>query len=398
MRALVLAGKDLSQTLRDWRSTLFLLLMPLAFTLFFGLVAFGSGQVQPTKLGWADKDSGPLGPELHRLLLSSPGLLLADQSDEAAVTETVRAGRAAAAVIVPAGFSAAALDGAAVPLTVVADPGSPGGRIAIEAVRTAAGRVLGSATAARLSLEAAAPSSAALRTDPAARAAFLAQGLRRAGEAWGSPRVTVGMQAAGSVRPASGFTQASPGMLVQFAIFGLITSAMILMTERKSRTLRRLLSTPISPASIIGGHVLAMFLIVLLQEAILVACGQFLFGVRYLAAPAGTLLMMVAVAAWAASLGLLIGALARKEQQVVAYSLAAMFIFSALGGAWFPLDVAGKGFAQVGGLLPTAWAMTGFQNIVLRGLGAGSTLVPAGIIFAWAAAFFAVATWRFRFE
>jgi ABC-2 type transport system permease protein len=108
--------------------------------------------------------------------------------------------------------------------------------------------------------------------------------------------------------------------------------------------------------------------------------------------------MMAATAAWAASLGLLIGAIARKEQQVVAYSLAAMFLFAVLGGAWFPLEVAGRGFARVGGVLPSAWAMVGFQNIVLRGLGSHSALLPAGIIVAWAAAFFGIATWRFRFE
>jgi len=34
---------------------------------------------------------------------------------------------------------------------------------------------------------------------------------------------------------------------------------------------------------------------------VLVACGQFLFGVRYLAASLGTLLMMVALAAWTAA-------------------------------------------------------------------------------------------------
>jgi ABC-2 type transport system permease protein len=187
-------------------------------------------------------------------------------------------------------------------------------------------------------------------------------------------------------------------MLVQFSIFGLITSAMILMTERRSRTLMRLITTRISRAGIIGGHVIAMFLIVLFQEVVLVSLGQLVFGVNYLAAPAGTLLMMVAVAAWASSMGLLIGALARKEQQVVAFSLAAMFVFAALGGAWFPLDVAGKAFARVGGLLPSAWAMTGFQNIVLRELGSGSALLPAGLILVWAAAFFGIATWRFKFE
>ena len=80
------------------------------------------------------------------------------------------------------------------------------------------------------------------------------------------------------------------------------------------------------------------------------------------------------------------------------FSLIAMFLFSALGGAWFPLAIAGQTFAGVGHLLPTAWAMDGFQNIVVRGLGLGSVLLPAGILLAYTAAFFGLAVWRFRFE
>jgi ABC-2 type transport system permease protein len=75
-----------------------------------------------------------------------------------------------------------------------------------------------------------------------------------------------------------------------------------------------------------------------------------------------------------------------------------MFIFAALGGAWFPLEVAGKAFATIGHLMPTAWAMDGFQNILMRGLGFGSVLIPAGILLAYGGAFFGLAIWRFRFE
>jgi ABC-2 type transport system permease protein len=75
-----------------------------------------------------------------------------------------------------------------------------------------------------------------------------------------------------------------------------------------------------------------------------------------------------------------------------------MFLFAALGGAWFPLEIAGNTFATVGHVMPTAWAMDGFQNIVVRGLGLGSVLLPAGLLLAYAAAFFSLAVWRFRFE
>ena len=72
--------------------------------------------------------------------------------------------------------------------------------------------------------------------------------------------------------------------------------------------------------------------------------------------------------------------------------------FAALGGAWFPLDMTGEAFAAVGHLTPAAWAIDGLENIVVRGLGLESALLPAGIVLGYAVLFFAAAVWRFRFE
>jgi ABC-2 type transport system permease protein len=87
---------------------------------------------------------------------------------------------------------------------------------------------------------------------------------------------------------------------------------------------------------------------------------------------------------------------ARGEKQVILFSLITMFFFSALGGAWFPLEVTGETFAAAGRLLPSAWAMIGFQNIVVRGLGTSSALQPAAILLGWALLFFFLAVWRFQ--
>jgi ABC-2 type transport system permease protein len=141
-----------------------------------------------------------------------------------------------------------------------------------------------------------------------------------------------------------------------------------------------------------------MFTVVFVQEVLLVAFGQLFVGADYLREPAATLLMMVILAFWAASLGLLVGALSKSEDQVVMFAMIAMFLFSALGGAWFPLDIAGQAFATVGHLTPSAWAVDGLENVVVRGLGFESVLLPAGIVLAYALAFFALAVWRFRFE
>jgi ABC-2 type transport system permease protein len=114
--------------------------------------------------------------------------------------------------------------------------------------------------------------------------------------------------------------------------------------------------------------------------------------------PLATLLALVATALWTASLGLLIGALAQTEDQAVIFSLIPMFVLAGLGGAWVPLEFTGKGFQTIGHLLPSAWAMDSFENIVIRGLNLDSVLLPVAIMVGYAVVLFALAAWRFRFE
>ena len=85
-----------------------------------------------------------------------------------------------------------------------------------------------------------------------------------------------------------------------------------------------------------------------------------------IASPALASLVMLLVAGglglWVASLGMLIGIVARGDDQVTLFSLIAMFVFSALGVTWFPLEGTGSAFAVLGRLMPPAWAMTGFHR------------------------------------
>jgi ABC-type multidrug transport system permease subunit len=192
------------------------------------------------------------------------------------------------------------------------------------------------------------------------------------------------------------YNQASPGILVQFAVFGLVTSGQILVQERKTRTLQRLVSTSMRPWEILAGHFLAILTVVMAQELILIVFGQLALGVDYARELPGSLLVALGLGLWVSAVGLLIGVLAKGEEQVVLFSLIAMFIFSALGGTWFPLEVAGKAFYMVSRFTPTAWAMTGFQNILIRGQGLETVWLPVVILLAFAGGFFALAVWGFR--
>jgi ABC-2 type transport system permease protein len=170
--------------------------------------------------------------------------------------------------------------------------------------------------------------------------------------------------------------------------------AQIIVSERKSRTLQRLLTTATQRIHIILGHYLALFLLIFTQFTILIIFGQFVLKVDYLRVPSATLLVAFSAALCISAMGLLIGILARSEEQAIVFSIVPMFVFSGLGGAWVPLEVTGATFSAIGHLTPVAWGMDGFENICARGLGFESVLLPAAALGGYAVLFFTLAAWR----
>ena len=394
MRIIDLALKDWQQLVRDKKALLFLVAMPIMFTVFMGIMLMPPAQDSDPRLpiGFINQDqSGTLGADFRSLLASSEAVkpIEIENNDEARGGEQVRDGKLAALVIIPDRFSAALLTGETSQAIVIIDTAQQAGQTANSALSTATNRLLSAIEAARLST--------------ANHPENFDAALQSALTAWQKPPIGVTVETMNAAtedkNPAlGGFAQSSPGMLVQFTIFGLTTTATILVIERKSRTLQRMLTTSMRRWEIIAGHLLAMFTVVLLQQTLLVVFAQVFLNVNYLAQPLATLLVMVSFGAWIAALGLFIGTIAKNDEQAVMWSLLAMFILTALAGAWFPLDITGQLFNTIGHLTPGAWAMDGFQNIVMRGLGLASVVVPAIVLWGFAALFFGLAVWRFKFE
>lgn len=399
MRILDLAFKDVFQLVRDRRTLIFLVVMPIAFTLFMGFAYQRGGNDQTATdnripLGWVNNDpEGLLSNHLFATLLDSDSIKLVEFQSQTATDEDVRKGEVAGALLVPQGFSTSP-SGSVQQLTLVVDTTSTNGQSLFQLLRSPVTQLFSSVEIARLSAEAVNKPGDAAEYEHA----FLA-----ATQAWeeidSNSLVDMEMAVAEPEQIWYGdnpYNQASPGILVQFAIFGLVTSGQILVQERKSRTLQRMMTTSLRPWEIVAGHTLAMFVVVFVQEALLVVFGQFALGVNYGRVPFGILAVLVALGLWIAAMGLLIGILARDDSQVVLFSLMAMFLFSALGGTWFPLETTSGVFAEIGKVMPSAWAMNGLQNILIRGLDSSSTWQPTSILVAYAAGFFVLAVWRFR--
>ena len=404
MRIIDLTINDLKQIVRDWKTALFLVAMPIGFTLFFGVIFGGVGGERDPRLpvGFIDQDGGSvLSTHLLGLLDASDAIrpIVSDESIERA-EKKVGDEDWAAAVIAPAGYSERVLAGEDIALTIIVDGSTAAGSTARGGVQTAVTRLQGAVKAAQLSAKALKSQEKSVDEE------LVTQALDDAIEAWREPPLTVSVAQSGITTEedegesvmATPYGQSSPGMMVQFSIAGIMSAAQVVVLERKSRSLQRLLTTAISRVEIILGHYLTMFVMIFVQLALLIGFGQLALGVDYARAPVAILLLAVTMSLWTASLGLLIGVLAKTEDQTIIFSMIPMFILSGMGGAWMPLEVTGEAFQTIGHLLPTAWAMDGIQNIIVRGLGLESALLPSGIMLAYAIALFALAAWRFKFE
>ncbi len=391
IRIFDIALKDLMQLLRDFKTFMFLLLMPILFTFLFGYAFGGMGGGDSDSrlpVGYISQDDNWVTDSLHEMLGKSEVIRLDENifRSTADLEKLVADGELAAAVIVPDGYGRAVLKDRTARLTVIADTGSQAW-VTVEAdLLTIAGRLHDAVRTASI-----------IDAIDSERMPFK-YAFEQTLSAWDEPPIAIKETKSAAIEKAdsnsSAMAHTAPGMMLQFAIAGLLTAAQIIVTERRTRTLQRLLTTATRRIHIVFGHFLAIFLLIFTQFSILITFGQLALKVDYMRVPQATLLVAFTAALCISALGLLIGILAKTEEQAIAFSLIPMFVFSGLGGAWVPLEFTGETFQAIGHLSPVAWGMDGFENIVARGLGFESVLLPAMALAGYAVFFFLLAVWR----
>lgn len=392
-RILDIALKDLLQLSRDFKTFMFLLIMPIIFTFLFGYAfgGFSSGESDSRlPVGYISQDDHWITDSLHDLLDKSEVIKLDENIFRSAadLEQLVADGDLAAAVIVPDGYGRTVLKAKTARIIVITDPGSTAGSTIEAELLSLTNRLDGAVRTATIIEE------------TGAQGIPFEYAFEETLAAWDEPPISIeettspALQQEGNGN--SSLAHTAPGMMLQFAIAGLLTCAQIIVAERKSRTLQRILTTATNRFDIVVGHYLAILLLILMQFMILILFGQLVLKVAYFRLPAATMLVAFSTAVCISALGLLIGILAKSEEQAVTFSLIPMFVFSGLGGAWVPLEVTGPTFQVIGHLSPVAWSMDGFENIVARGLGFGSVVLPSMALIVYAILFFTLAALRFR--
>lgn len=271
--------------------------------------------------------------------------------------------------------------------------------LAIEQAVDAAARQVDSAVAAALASVEAAEQIEPFET-ASARQAYFEQGLGMAQDMLANPpaRVEATQAPEVTIEIAGGFEQSSAGQLVTWTLITLIGAAEVFVAERLGGTLRRLVITPSSKATILSGKVVGRLGMGLVQMILLIGFGALVYNVEWGRSPLALGLLLLTFGLAAVAFGVMLGTFARTRSQASGLTVLSSMLMAALGGAWWPLEVTPAIYQAVVKALPTTWAMIGFNNVLVRGQGLAGVWPQAAILLGFALVFMVVGIWRFRYE
>ena len=390
-----------------------MLVAPLALAALLGF-AFGGGQsfsISATKIAVANADAGASGVGTVENyggvivgVLKSPDLkdimAVSDEPSGAAARTSVDDGKTAAAVIIPADFSAAILGTSpTAPQTAVEVYENPTQQIGGAITESVVGQALLGFNGARAAASAAA--GLATANGDGVRAGALAQQAAQKYVQGGGSAAGVSVTQRAPRLPGGESTKdvgvtgtILAGMMIFFMLFGANNVARTIIDEDRAGTLPRLFTTPTPRQTILGGKFSSVFVTVTVQAVILLVAGRFIFSIDWGRFDAVAALTLVA-AAVASGLALLVISLVRTPAQAGAIGAGVYLVLALLGGNFTGSAAAGGAYATVQKLTPNGWLLQGW-DAVMRGGGLGDIVLNLLVPLAFAAVFFAVAVLRFR--
>lgn len=394
-KLIAIMRKDTILRFQSRSELLFFLVLPIIFTVIVSKSIPNSAADSRVVLPVVDGDGGAQAAALLAELAKSgtvrPEVMSAGEAEAQLADNEV-----GAALIIPAGFSAATAAGDGVEVTLRAAPGSNLGPAVELEVRAAADAVTRPALIARNAAAALDSVAGAEPLTGEARAAFLERA--EAAAAAEVPPSRVEFSTVGEENDFDIATHTSVGQLLTWVFIPLLGVSSIFAFERALGTLRRLMITPTRKSTFLLGTIGGQLIAALFQMAVLILFGVYVLRVPWGDSPGALALVLVTFALAGLALGTMLGTFVKTEGQAINLSILFGMVMSMLGGAWFPMEIFPTGMQQAVKVLPTTWAMQGLTDLAMRGGGLNDILPEAAVLLGFAVVFFAVGVWRFRFE
>ncbi len=405
-KVLHIAWKDLIVTFRDRAALILMLAAPFVLTLGMGFVtgrfSSGSGDISGVRdipVALVNLDDGELGAALVSVFTSQELTDLLEPSltdDLVAARRQVEEDQAAAAIVIPAGFSAGIVQpGAAASIEVYTNPARPTTVAVVRSIvegflsQVETGRIGGEVTVTQLI-------ASGRLTPQEAPSAGIEIGSRLASDPGATALIDVRNVSGRTEEPArfDPLAYLAPGMALLFLMYTVSLGGSGLLAEQREGTLQRMRTTPTSGSQVLGGKLFGVYLTGVAQMVILISASALLFQIDW-GRPLDVLLLVLAVVAGATGWGALLAAVSKTPTQASSIGMALMLAFGILGGSFFgggqlpfPMEILSM-------ITPNAWGQDGFVALALGG--ALSDILPSiASLLVMGAALFSIAVVLFR--
>lgn len=405
-----IALKDLKIWIRDPAAMGVLLGMPVILILIlgsaFGGLGGGEGTLQ-ARVAIVNLDEGAKSETAGELAVGKEIVTgftenedLADlfatevRDDAEEVRAEVERGDLVGALIIPADLSRGIADGRPVALEVLRDPGSELTSGILESVvRSLANDLSRVSVVAQTAGRVAAESG----MHPELVGAVVGQAI---GEATAGDVVTpveiTAVEAERDTKQITALDYYSLSMTSMFLLFGAMFGAFAFITERREQTMARLLTTPTPRSAFVGGKMLGIMLLGLLQFGVLYAYTSGMMKVNWGESVAGVWMIAAAELAAATGLAVFIASVAKTERGAGGIGPLIIQIMALLGGAFFQITILPEWLQPIRYVSVVGWAMEGFQKVQISGAGPGDLLGETAALLGFAAVFFGIGVWRLR--
>lgn len=396
-KILAILRKDAIVRFSGFSELLFFIILPIIFTF---LLAGGTpdGEQDPRiRLLVVDEAQTTLSAQLIAELENSTAVRpeLATRED---ANEQFDQRRASTVFTIPAGLDVDALQTGSASVDLRKQPNNINATVVERAIQTALRKVSSAISAANTAVEQREKNMPF--TSQTEKTAYFEQALEnaRALQDDSPQRVTVVEAATPDQVEYDPRANSSAGQLITWVFIPLFGISELFAYERATGTLRRLLTTPTRKATYLFGTIFGQVVMAIAQMLLLVGFGALVMGLNWGRDPLALGIMLVASALAAAAIGTTMGTFVKTGGQANGLSIMVGMVMALMGGCWYPLELFPQSVQTIVKVLPTTWAMQGMLDLVLRGRGVIDILPEAGVLLGFAALFFMIGIWRFKYE
>jgi ABC-2 type transport system permease protein len=370
-QALAVGRKELRQIVRDRRTLVILLLVPVFFLLLFGYAL--NWDIRHVRLAVDDRDHSSASRSLIAAFVNSGYFDLASVVGEAGGTAALEAGDARAVLVIPPrmGADLRAGRGATVQVLVNGDNANT------------ATAVVGYATSI-------------LQFEAAKYSRPIGVATASAGGASGGPIAVVPRVWYNPELRSTFFLV--PGLIAYIAmISAAVSTALSVVREKERGTMEQVRMAPIGASTFIAGKTLPYFLISLLSGLSIMLAAMALFDLPM----RGSWLLLIAAMSLflvgALALGLFISTIAETQQVAFQVAVLASFLPTMLlSGFVFPIASMPAFLRAITYAVPARYFLVALRGIVLKGVGIGIVWVELAALALFAAVVLGLASIRLR--